>query len=85
MCPGMDKIAQSLIGISRIHQQYMRSLLVILAYHVVGKERLAAARRTKDKFIPVRNRAVLHRQVGNIQMDRFSGQAVHHADTERGE
>ncbi len=28
---------------------------------------------------------VLHRQVGNIQMDGFSGQAVHHADAERRE
>ena len=34
----MDKAAQSLIGISRVHQQHMRSLFVILAYHVVGEK-----------------------------------------------
>ena len=41
----MDKAAQSLIGISRVHQQHMRSLFIILAHHVVGEKRLPAARR----------------------------------------
>ena len=85
MCPGMDKAAQSLIGVSGIHQQHMRTLLVILAYHVVGEKRFPAARRSEDEFVPVGDCAVLHRQVGNIQMDGFSGQAVHHADAKRRE
>lgn len=38
MRSGMDKAAQSLIGISRVHQQHMRSLFVILAHHVVGEK-----------------------------------------------
>ena len=38
MRAGMDKAAQSLIRISRVYQQHMRSLFVILAHHVVGKE-----------------------------------------------
>ena len=63
----------------------MRTLLVILAYHVVGEKRFPAARRAEDEFVPVGDCAVLHRQVGNIQMDGFSGQAVHHADAKRRE
>ena len=52
---------------------------------MVGKEGLARAGRAEDKFVPVRDGAVLHRQVGNVQMDRLSGQAVHHTDAERRE
>ena len=37
----VDKLAQALIAVTRIDQKHVRPLLVILAYHVVGKERLA--------------------------------------------
>ncbi len=84
MCPRVDQVAQPLVGVAGIHQQHVCPLLVILPYHVVGKEGLARAGRAEDKFVPVRDGAVLHRQVGDVQMDRFSGQAVHHADAERG-
>ncbi len=62
----------------------MGSLLVILPDHVVGEERFARTGRTEDKFVAVGYHAGLHRQVGNIQMDRFPCQAVNHAHTERG-
>ena len=39
-------LAQSLIGVSRVHQYHMRALLVILSHEVVHEERLATARRT---------------------------------------
>lgn len=41
--------------------------------------------KVRDEFVTVGDGAVLHGQVGNVQMDGFSGQAVHHADAERGE
>ena len=37
----MDKAAQPLVGVAGIHQQHVCPLLVILPYHVVGKEGLA--------------------------------------------
>ena len=41
VCPRMDKVTQSLIGISGIHQKHVGPLFIILAHHVVGEERLA--------------------------------------------
>lgn len=50
---------------------------------MVSEERFTTSRWTKYKLVPVRNDTTLHRQVGNIQMDRFSCKPVSHLDTER--
>ena len=42
----VDKLGQSQVAVTRIDQQHVRPLLVILAHHVVGKERLAGAARS---------------------------------------
>ena len=63
----------------------MRSLLVILAYHVVGKERLTTTRRTQDKLVTVGDDSLFHWQIRYIQMNRFSRKAVCHFDTKRRE
>ena len=39
----VDKLAQALIAVTRIDQEDVRPLLIILSYHVVGEERLATA------------------------------------------
>ena len=57
----VDKLAQALIAVTRIDQEHMRSLLVILAYHVVSEERLATARRTQDELIAVGDDTFFHR------------------------
>ena len=82
VCAGVDKAAESLVGVTGVHQQHMRSLLVIMAHHVVGEEGLAAAGRTEYELVAVGYRAVPHRQVGDVQVDRLPGQPVHHADAE---
>ena len=41
----VDKLAQALIAVTRIDQEHVCPLLVILAYHVVGEKRLTTARR----------------------------------------
>ena len=61
----------------------MGPLFIILAHHVVGEERLARTGGSEYKFIPIRDCTVLHRQVGNTQMDWLARQPVHHADAER--
>ena len=42
----VNEFAKPLITIARIHQKYMRSLFVVLTYHVVGEERFSTARWT---------------------------------------
>ena len=78
----MNEIAQSLVRITRIHHQHVRSLFVVLPYEVVHKEGFAASRRTEDELIPVGDDSFFHRQVGNIQMQRFSREPVRHFDAE---
>ena len=55
-----DKLAQALIAVTRIDQEYVRPLLVILAYHVIGEERLATARRTENELVAIGNDTFLH-------------------------
>ena len=59
----------------------MRSLLVILAYHVVGKKRLTTTRRTQDELVTVGNHAALHWQVGDVEVDGLTRKSVSHLDT----
>ena len=60
----------------------MRALLVILSHEVVHEKRLAAARRTQYELVAVGGDAPLHRQVGNVKVQRFSREPVHHLDAE---
>ena len=39
-----DKLAKSLIGITRIYEHDVRSLLIVISRHVIDKKRLASAR-----------------------------------------
>ena len=43
---------------------------------------LARARRSEDKFIPIRDDAALHRKVRDVQMEGYARQAVGHLDSE---
>ena len=56
----VDKLAQALIAVTRIDQEHVRPLLVILAYHVIGEERLATARRTENELVAIGNDTFLH-------------------------
>ena len=60
----------------------MRTLLVVLPYEVVHEKRLAAARRTQHELVAVGRDAPLHRQVGDVKVQRFSSEPVHHLDAE---
>ena len=82
VCLTVNQVAQSLIGISRIHKDNVCSLFVILAAHMVRKKRFAASAWPKNKLIPVRNDSLFHGQVGDIHMERFPADAVCHFDTE---
>lgn len=84
-CTGIDKVAQPLIRVTRIDKQHMRTLFIILSYHMVGEEGFSTARRTEDELVAVGDDTTFHRQIRNIQMDRLARQAVHHTHTERRE
>ena len=75
----IDKVTQPLIRVTRIDKQHMRTLFVILPYHMVGEKGLSTARRTEDELVAVGDDATLHRQIRNIQMDRLARQAVPYA------
>ena len=59
----VDKLGQPQVAVTRIDQQHVRTLLVILAHHVVGEERLPATTRPKYKLVAVGGDAFLHGQV----------------------
>ena len=59
----VDKLGQPQVTVTRIDQQHVRTLLVILAHHVVGEERLPATARPKYKLVAVGGDAFLHGQV----------------------
>jgi len=50
----MDHAAQSLVAVTRIHQQDVRALFIILSDQVVGKKGLAAAAGAENKLVAVR-------------------------------
>ena len=81
-CLASDHAAQALIGVSRVHQYHMCALLIILAHEVVHEERLAAARRTQHELVAVGRDTPLHGQVGDVKVQRFSREPVHHLDAE---
>ena len=60
----------------------MCALLIILAHEVVHEERLAAARRTQHELVAVGRDTSLHGQVGDVKVQRFSREPVHHLDAE---
>ena len=55
---------------------------VIDADQVVHEERLAAARRTQHELVAVGRDTPLHRQVADVEVQRFSREPVHHLDAE---
>ena len=57
-------------------------MLVILAYQMVGEERLAAARRSEDELVAVGGYAAFHRLIANIQVDGLTRKAIHHLYSE---
>ena len=73
-------LAQPLIAVSRVHQDDMGILFPVLPQEVVGEKRLSRARWSQDKLVAVGDDTFLHRQVGNIQMNRLAT-AVCHLDT----
>ena len=52
---------------------------------MVHEEGLAAARRTQHKFVTVGRDAPFHRQVADVEVQRFPREPVHHLDAERRE
>ncbi|MNL32203.1 hypothetical protein D3C87_1540380 [compost metagenome] len=60
----------------------MGALFIILPHHMIGEKRLATSRGTEYELVAVGNDTAFHRQVGNVQMDRFSRQPVCHLDAE---
>ena len=75
-------LAQSLIGVSRIHQYHVRALFIILSDQMVHEERLPAAARSQHELVAVGDDAALHRQVGDVDVQRLAADAVRHADAE---
>ena len=75
-------LAQALIAVSRVHQDDMGVLLPILPQEVVSEERLSRTRRTQNELVAVRDNALLHRQVGDVEMNGLAA-AVSHLDAER--
>ena len=53
VCLAPDHLAQALIGVSRVHQHHVRTLLVVLPHEVVHKKGFAAARRTQHELVAV--------------------------------
>ena len=76
----MDEPAQPLVAVSRVHQQDVRALLVIVAHEMVGEEGLAAARRPQDKLVAVGRDSPPHRFVRDIQVDGPAAETVRHLD-----
>ena len=80
----VDKLGQPQVTVTRIYQQHVRTLLVILAHHVVGEERLPATARPKYELVAVGGDAFLHGQIRYVDVQRATAHPVHHFDTERG-
>ena len=83
MCLAPDHFAQSLIRVSGIHKDNVRSLFIILPDKMVHEERLAAAARSQHELVAVGRDAAFHRKVGNVDVQRLSRQTVHHLYAER--
>ena len=78
------RLAQPLVGVARIDQHHVGSLFVILPDKVVHEEGLAASRRAQYELVSVRRHAPLHRQVGDVDVQRLTAYPVRHADAEGG-
>ena len=77
----VDHGAQPRIGVSRIHQHDMGTLLIVLAHDMVHEERLSAARRPQHELVAVGDDALLHGQVTDV-VQGLPRQPVHHLDAE---
>ena len=82
-CLSVNHLAESLVGVSRIDQDHMRALLVILSDEVVHEERLSASRGSEHELVAVGCHAFPHRQVRDVYVQRLATDAVCHLDTER--
>ncbi|CQB89664.1 Uncharacterised protein [Chlamydia trachomatis] len=60
----------------------MGILFPVLPQEMVGEKRLTAARGSQDELVTVRDDAFLHRQVGDVKVNRLAA-AVCHLDAER--
>ena len=81
----VDQLAQPLVRVARVDQHDVAVLLVILAYQMVHEEGLSRPRRPQDELVAVRDHALLHRQVADVQMKRSARHPVCHLDAERRE
>ena len=79
----VDKLGQPQVTVTRIDQQHVRPLLVILAHHVVGEERLPATTRSKYELVSIGRYAFLHGQIRYVDVQRATTYPVHHFDAER--
>ena len=75
--------AQTLIAVARIHDDDVRSLLVILSHEMIHEKGLAASGRSEDELVAVGRHTPLHRQVADVDMERLACQPVHHLQPER--
>ena len=79
----VDKLGQPQVAVTRIYQQHVRTLLVILTHHVVGEERLSRPARPKYELVSVGRYAFLHGQIRYVDVQRATAHPVHHFDAER--
>ena len=61
----------------------MRALFIILSDEVVHEERLSASRWSEHELVAVGCHAFLHRQVGDVNVQRLATDVVCHLDAER--
>ena len=78
----VDKLGQPQVTVTRIDQQHVRTLLVILAHHVVGEEGLTRPARPKYELVSVGRDAFLHGQIRYVDVQRATAYPIHHFDAE---
>ncbi|CCY05087.1 predicted protein [Eggerthella sp. CAG:1427] len=83
VCLAVDHFTQALIAVTRIHDDDVRALLVVLPHEVVHEKGLAATAWAQHKFVSIGRNTPFHRQVADVQMERFARQPVHHLHSER--
>src|SRR5690606_13854195 len=76
-------ITQAFIAMSHIHQYDMRSLLVIAAYHMIGKKGFSAPRGTQYKFVTVGTNSHFHRFITDVHMHGFARHPISQTNPDR--
>ena len=79
----VDHLAQALITVTRIHDDDMGALLVVLPHEMVHEKGLAAAAGSQHELVAVGRHAPFHRKVADVYMERLARQPVHHLHPER--